>query len=85
MDAMRKCNVTVKKKKKIYSCHQYLKFVFLSVNDDRSDLLVHEDEDGTEKSRDHCYDTSPPRVWTHRVNKPTSVISCWLYEHKHSH
>ena len=52
----------------------YLKLVLLPVDDDSSDLLVHEDEDGAEQSWDHGYDCCPPGVGPQRVNEPASII-----------
>lgn len=56
----------------------YLEFVFLPVDDDSCNLLVHEDEDGTKQSWDYCNDCSPPGVGPQRVDEPASVISGWL-------
>lgn len=49
--------------------------MLFSVNDDSSNLLVHEDEDGAEKSRNRCCQDGPPRVASYRVDQPASVIS----------
>lgn len=57
---------------------KYLEFVFLSVDYDSRDLLVHEDKDGTKHSWHHRYDCCPPGVRPQWGDEPTSIISCWL-------
>ena len=54
--------------------------MFLPVNDDSSDLLVHEDEDGAEESRDAGDDDGPPGVGAQGVDQPTTVVSGRLWE-----
>ena len=55
-----------------------LEFVFLPVDNDGCDLLVHEDEDGGEESRrDGSYGT-PPRVSAERRDDPGPVRICGL-------
>lgn len=54
--------------------------MFLSVDDDSCDLLVHEYEDGTEESRDNGSYHSPPGVGANGTDNPPSIIPCWLKE-----
>lgn len=56
----------------------YLQLVFLPVNDNSSDLLVHEDEDGAQESWDEGYENGPPWVWSQGADEPATVISGWL-------
>lgn len=62
----------------------YQQFVLFPVNDDSGYLLVHEDEDGAEKSRDRGCQDRPPGVASDWVYQPPSVISGGLME-KHTH
>lgn len=55
-----------------------LQFVLLPVDDDRCDLLVHEDENGTEQRGDEGDDGGPPGIWPHWVYKPATIIPGWL-------
>lgn len=55
-----------------------LELVLLAVDDDRSDLLVHKDEDGAEQSRDEGDDGGPPGVRPHGVYKPATIVSSRL-------
>lgn len=55
-----------------------LQFVLLPVDDDRRDLLVHEDEDGTEQRGDEGDDGGPPGVGPHWVYDPATIIPGWL-------
>ena len=51
----------------------YLQLVLLPVDDDRCDLLVHEDEDGAEQSRNDGDQWRPPRVVTDGVDQPPTT------------
>ena len=42
--------------------NDHLEFEFFSVDDDGCDLLVHEDEDGCQHSRNTGYDACPPGI-----------------------
>lgn len=55
--------------------------MLLAVDDDGSYLLVHEDKDGAEKSRNRCSQDCPPWVASYWIDQPTSIISGWLEEH----
>lgn len=48
--------------------------MLLPVDDDRRDLLVHEDEDGTEQRGDEGDDGGPPGVGPHGVYNPAPII-----------
>ena len=52
--------------------------MFLPVNDDSCDLLVHEYQDSAEKSWDNCSYHSPPGIGANGTNNPPSIIPCWL-------
>ena len=52
--------------------------MLLPVDNDSCDLLVHEDEDGAEQSRDEGDDGGPPGVRPHRVYKPATIVSSGL-------
>lgn len=52
--------------------------MLLPVDDDRRDLLVHEDEDGTEQRGDEGDDGGPPGVGPHWVYNPATIIPGWL-------
>ena len=52
--------------------------MLLSVDNDGGDLLVHEDEDGAEQSREEGDDGGPPGVGPYRVYKPATIIPGWL-------
>lgn len=52
--------------------------MLLPVDNDSCDLLVHEDEDGAEQSRDEGDDGGPPGVRPHWVYKPATIISSRL-------
>lgn len=54
--------------------------MFLPVDNNGSDLLVHEDEDGAQQSWDEGHDSGPPRVWSQGADEPATVISGWLWE-----
>lgn len=58
--------------------HTHLKLVLLPVDDDSSDLLVHEDENGHQQGRDGCCQVHPPRVPSKRWDKPTPLRTGWL-------
>ena len=61
------------------SATTYFQLVLLPVDDDGSNLLVHEDKDGAKECwRDSCRD-GPDRV-RERVHNPTTFIRCWLQE-----
>lgn len=49
--------------------------MLFAVDDDSSNLLVHEDEDSAEKSRNRCSQDGPPWVGPYRVDQPASIIS----------
>lgn len=49
--------------------------MFFPVNDDCSYLLVHEDQDGAEKSWNGGGEDSPPGVGSNWVDEPPSVVS----------
>lgn len=49
--------------------------MLFAVDDDSSYLLVHEDEDGAEKSRNRCSQDCPPWVASYWIDQPTSVIT----------
>ena len=55
--------------------------MLFAVDDDGSYLLVHEDEDGAEKSRNRCSQDCPPRVASYWIDQPTSVVSGRLEDH----
>lgn len=52
--------------------------MFLPVDDDRRDLLVHEDENGTEQRGDEGDDGGPPGVGPHWVYNPATIVPGWL-------
>jgi len=57
----------------------YLEFILLAVNNDGTDLLVHEDEDSDEQCRDRAGQINPPRVlpeWHHQpaTTRPSSLV-----------
>lgn len=52
--------------------------MFLPVDDNCSDLLVHEYEDSAQESWNEGDDDRPPWVWSNRANDPATVISGWL-------
>lgn len=54
--------------------------MLFAVNNDSSYLLVHEDEDGAEKSGNEGGNNGPPWVTSNRIDQPTSVISGGLRE-----
>lgn len=51
----------------------YPQLVLLSVHYDCSNLLVHEDQDGDQKSRECTGQVDPPGILTKREHKPSSV------------
>ena len=52
----------------------YLKFVFLSVDNDSGDLLIEEDKDGGEDSGNYTGNVQPPgHVTGERIDKPSST------------
>lgn len=51
-----------------------LEFVLLAVDDDSSDLLVHEDENGAEQCRDERCQDCPPGVVSQRVDQPAPML-----------
>lgn len=63
-------------------CHKpalaHFELVLLAVDDDGSDLLVHEDEDGDQESRDKAGQIHPPWVLPKRQHYPTPVWTCGL-------
>ena len=58
-----------------------LKFVFLAVDDDGADLLVHEDEDGDQESGNRAGQIPPPGVLTKRHHQPAPIRACGLITH----
>lgn len=56
----------------------HLQLVLLPVDDDRRDLLVHEDENGTEQRGDEGDDGGPPGIWPHWVDNPATIVPGWL-------
>lgn len=52
--------------------------MLLPVDDDRRDLLVHEDEDGAEQRGDEGDDGGPPGIRPHRVYDPAAIVPGWL-------
>ncbi len=62
-----------------------LQFVFFAVDDDGADLLVHEDEDGDQESRNGAGKIPPPGVLTERHDEPAPIRTCRLVTHKHTH
>lgn len=52
--------------------------MLLPVDYDRRDLLVHEDEDGTEQRGNEGDDGGPPGVGPHRVYDPATIVPGWL-------
>ena len=60
----------------------YFKLVFLPVDNDRSDLLVHEEEDGEKQSRDGGKEVNIPRRVgiEQRDCPPTKIRSCRLLQ-----
>ena len=61
-----------------------LEFVFFAVDDDGTDLLIHEDEDGDEQSRDRACHVDPPWVLTERHHEPATVWARGL-RNTHAH
>lgn len=66
--------------------------MFLPVDDDGCDLLVHKDENGAEQSRDEGDNCGPPGVGPHRVDNPATIIPGWLrvmakrtFKNNHNH
>lgn len=55
--------------------YSYQQFVFFAVDDDSSYLLVHENEDGAEKSWNRGRQDCPPWVASYWTDQPTSVVS----------
>lgn len=53
---------------------KHLQFVLLPVDNDGCDLLIHEDEDGAEQSRDEGDNGGPPWIGPHRVYNPATII-----------
>ena len=49
--------------------------MLFAIDDDSRYLLVHEDEDGAEKSRNRCSQDGPPRVAPYWIDQPPSVVS----------
>lgn len=60
----------------------YLEFVFFPVHDHSCDLLVHENQNGDQQSRNSSCKVHPPGVSSEWWNKPTSVWTCWLEEER---
>lgn len=61
--------------------HPDLQLVLFPVDDDRGDLLVHEDEDGAEQSGDSGSQQSPPGVRSQRGDEPPSSVWRGLNRH----
>lgn len=56
----------------------FLEFILLSVDDYGSDLLVHEDQDTGNESRDQSNRRSPVGITVKWRNKPAAALPCWL-------
>lgn len=65
--------------------YTHLEFVLLSVDNDSSNLLVHKDEDGDEKSGEEGGQIHPPWISAKRGHKPTTIWTCRLDTHTHTH
>jgi hypothetical protein len=52
--------------------------MFLPVNNDSCDLLVHEYQDCAKESWDNRSYHSPPGIGANGTNNPSSIIPCWL-------
>lgn len=63
-------------------CPAHLKFVLFAVNNDSTDLLVHEDENSHEESGDKAGHVHPPRILPKRHHQPASIWACGLVEHR---
>jgi hypothetical protein len=57
---------------------RYLEFVFLPVDNDSSDLLIHEYQNGGQKSGNDGGYRQPPRVFVYWTHKPRPLITCGL-------
>lgn len=57
-----------------------LQSVFPAVEDDCCDLLVHEDKDGQQQSRQGSCHTQPPGVGSKRGHQPITTRECGLEE-----
>lgn len=51
----------------------YLQFILFPVDDDGSDLLVHEDEDGTQEGRNQSCQGCPPGVVAEWADQPLAL------------
>lgn len=60
----------------------YLEFMLLPVYNNSCDLLVHENENGDQQSRDSSRKVHPPGVFSKWRHKPTTVRTCWLEEER---
>lgn len=60
----------------------YLEFMLLPVYNNSCDLLVHENENGDQQSRDGSRKVHPPGVFSKWRHKPTAVRTCWLEEER---
>lgn len=63
---------------------QHLQFIFFSVDDDSRDLLIHEDEDGDQKSRYKTGQAHPPRVLPKRHDDPATIRPRRLHKHNNT-
>lgn len=52
--------------------------MFFPVYNDRSDLLVHENQDGDQQRWDSGSQVHPPGISSKRGDKPASIRTCWL-------
>lgn len=55
----------------------YLEFVLASIDDDSSNLLVHEDQDATEEGWNDSSKVRPPWIYKER-DEPAPVRTSWL-------
>lgn len=56
--------------------------MFLTVDDDSSDLLIHEDQDGAQEGRDGCCKQRPCGVIAQRGDQPTPVFRGGLLDRR---
>lgn len=55
-----------------------LEFVFLSINDHCSNLLIHKDEYCRQQGRKRCDEHRPEGVPIEGWDYPSAIVSCWL-------
>lgn len=56
--------------------------MFFPVHNHSCDLLVHENQNGDQQSRDSSCKIHPPGVSSKWWNKPTAIWTCWLEEER---